>query len=542
MSLVDYGFYSDEEEEETGGEQQKGTDGETAGFEQQERKDGHAGTGTTFFSTNGPSPRALSSDASPEGGPNILRETKVDPDGRKRTFPGTLSNADGSKRLAVGGGRVVVDSGTALDRHDGERGDIPVDPGVSSCTGGEDTEKMNGSRQALRQRTTKSSSSNGGPTGGHVTLMPAVPPGDMPKELLRTVERLQQLKRRGITVNGNIAASLDFKNPYLLEKIMKVFNIDPYCSNYPPSVFDPSTVTPFESVNGVPFSVYLVRRLESRRQQPRRTETAGLREVDRKTPPFLGVPLSALPPGTAMGMFSHLSSTDPRQGGAELSVKRSRFDRIASPSRADHSIPQPSSSTMAQLAAALHNVTSTKGGMVASLVQHHLQQRLLSAQTGGGFSRCQAGFLDTSSTLGTVGSAGVTAAAVGLSRSSHTTAQQAQQVMAKLSHRQLSSPTGTSSSRFRGGAGGGAAGDGGGSSSNAGSRGSIGKKEEDHQQRPMGSGVLFDQGGGSVLAEGGPGCTGGVTGTKPSTKTLSTRWGDPLDVDRGRASGVQRRK
>lgn len=33
----------------------------------------------------------------------------------------------------------------------------------------------------------------------------------------RTVERLQQLKRRGITVNGNIAASLDFKNPYLLE-------------------------------------------------------------------------------------------------------------------------------------------------------------------------------------------------------------------------------------------------------------------------------------------------------------------------------------
>lgn len=187
-------------------------------------------------------------------------------------------------------------------------------------------------------------------------------------------------------------------------------------------------------------------------------------------------------------------------------------------------------------------VSAVKGGVVASLVQHHLQQRLLSVQTGGGFGRCQPGFFETPSSLGTLGAAAISAAgALGPSRSSHPAVQQAQQVMSKLApHRQLSSPTGTS--RLGSGGGAGSCGGGGDSgSSTAASRGPSGK-QQDQQHRPGGSGVPFDQGG---SVEVGRACVGGVTGTKPSTKTLCTRWGDPLDAgrsDRGRASGIQRRK
>ncbi|KAK2196474.1 bifunctional PAT complex subunit CCDC47/SAP30-binding protein [Babesia duncani] len=61
----------------------------------------------------------------------------------------------------------------------------------------------------------------------------------IPKRLEQEINRLKQLQSQGLEVNRNIDDSIEFKNPYLLEKIMRIFNIDGYCSNYDPSIYDP---------------------------------------------------------------------------------------------------------------------------------------------------------------------------------------------------------------------------------------------------------------------------------------------------------------
>eukprot|EP00922_Rhytidocystis_sp_ex-Travisia-forbesii_P069896 GHVS01104372.1.p1 GENE.GHVS01104372.1~~GHVS01104372.1.p1 ORF type:complete len:203 (+),score=32.55 GHVS01104372.1:21-629(+) len=71
-------------------------------------------------------------------------------------------------------------------------------------------------------------------------LMPQ-PPSEPPSEaLLRNINNLLELRRGGRTVNRHIMEGRSFQNPYLLEKIMGLFSIEPYCSNFPPELFDPS--------------------------------------------------------------------------------------------------------------------------------------------------------------------------------------------------------------------------------------------------------------------------------------------------------------
>ncbi|UKK02862.2 hypothetical protein MACK_002959 [Theileria orientalis] len=54
------------------------------------------------------------------------------------------------------------------------------------------------------------------------------------------IEKLKKLRDQGMTTTRNLEESLEFKNPYLLEKIMKVFDIKEYSSNYNKEVYDPS--------------------------------------------------------------------------------------------------------------------------------------------------------------------------------------------------------------------------------------------------------------------------------------------------------------
>lgn len=70
--------------------------------------------------------------------------------------------------------------------------------------------------------------------------VPEVLDVEMPPKLLEEIERLKKLKEQGITPNRNIEESVEFKNPYLLEKIMKVFDINGYCSNYDKNIYDPA--------------------------------------------------------------------------------------------------------------------------------------------------------------------------------------------------------------------------------------------------------------------------------------------------------------
>ncbi|SIO73624.1 HCNGP-like protein [Babesia microti strain RI] len=50
--------------------------------------------------------------------------------------------------------------------------------------------------------------------------------GKMPIELKNVIDKLWDFKNRGISINCSIENSLEFKNPYLLEKIMRVFEIN----------------------------------------------------------------------------------------------------------------------------------------------------------------------------------------------------------------------------------------------------------------------------------------------------------------------------
>lgn len=62
---------------------------------------------------------------------------------------------------------------------------------------------------------------------------------EIPPLLEQNINRLKELHGQGYHINENIENSVEFKNPYLLEKIMKVFSIDEYSTNLAKQVYDP---------------------------------------------------------------------------------------------------------------------------------------------------------------------------------------------------------------------------------------------------------------------------------------------------------------
>jgi len=78
-------------------------------------------------------------------------------------------------------------------------------------------------------------------------LMPEVPKTKPSADLLDNITKLHRLKAEGWTVKRAIGSSSEFQNPYPLEKIMKIFHIDPYCSNYPRDIYDPNRIVESEN-------------------------------------------------------------------------------------------------------------------------------------------------------------------------------------------------------------------------------------------------------------------------------------------------------
>jgi hypothetical protein len=54
------------------------------------------------------------------------------------------------------------------------------------------------------------------------------------------VRKLHELKASGRTINTAIKSSQDARNPYILEKIIKLYDIDETATHVPVDIFDPS--------------------------------------------------------------------------------------------------------------------------------------------------------------------------------------------------------------------------------------------------------------------------------------------------------------
>mmetsp|Transcript_11015 Transcript_11015/g.19968 ORF Transcript_11015/g.19968 Transcript_11015/m.19968 type:complete len:189 (+) Transcript_11015:75-641(+) len=72
-------------------------------------------------------------------------------------------------------------------------------------------------------------------------LLPPSPVGEPDPEVLQNVKRLHALRSKGKRLLEELSAR-KWSNPYALEKVMEVFKIDQYSSNYPPELFDPAKV------------------------------------------------------------------------------------------------------------------------------------------------------------------------------------------------------------------------------------------------------------------------------------------------------------
>eukprot|EP00928_Gymnodinium_smaydae_P048567 TRINITY_DN32480_c0_g1_i1.p1 TRINITY_DN32480_c0_g1~~TRINITY_DN32480_c0_g1_i1.p1 ORF type:complete len:257 (+),score=57.32 TRINITY_DN32480_c0_g1_i1:145-915(+) len=72
--------------------------------------------------------------------------------------------------------------------------------------------------------------------------LPPSPPGEPDPDLLERVRSLHELRRRGKTLRDHIQGSRDWSNPYILERVIKVFGLNEHGSNFPPEIFDPAKV------------------------------------------------------------------------------------------------------------------------------------------------------------------------------------------------------------------------------------------------------------------------------------------------------------
>ncbi|ANQ08749.1 Uncharacterized protein PCOAH_00031580 [Plasmodium coatneyi] len=66
-----------------------------------------------------------------------------------------------------------------------------------------------------------------------------LPPNEYSDCLNQKIEELSKLYKINLTINKNIINSNEYKNPCILEKIMQIFQIDVYSSNYPLNIYNP---------------------------------------------------------------------------------------------------------------------------------------------------------------------------------------------------------------------------------------------------------------------------------------------------------------
>ena len=72
--------------------------------------------------------------------------------------------------------------------------------------------------------------------------LPPSPKGKVSASLLANVRKLHhELKANGRTINSVMKSSPDARNPYILEEIIKLYDIDETATHVPVEVFDPSS-------------------------------------------------------------------------------------------------------------------------------------------------------------------------------------------------------------------------------------------------------------------------------------------------------------
>ncbi|CAD2094671.1 HCNGP-like protein, putative [Plasmodium vinckei brucechwatti] len=66
-----------------------------------------------------------------------------------------------------------------------------------------------------------------------------LPENEYSEILNKKIDELSKLYDINLTINKNIINSNEYKNPCILEKIMEMFDIDVYSSNYPSHIYNP---------------------------------------------------------------------------------------------------------------------------------------------------------------------------------------------------------------------------------------------------------------------------------------------------------------
>lgn len=73
------------------------------------------------------------------------------------------------------------------------------------------------------------------------SFIPPSPPGEPDPHILERVRSLHRLRSQGKSIRDQLG-SRDWSNPYILERVIKVFGLEEYSSNYPKDVFDPARI------------------------------------------------------------------------------------------------------------------------------------------------------------------------------------------------------------------------------------------------------------------------------------------------------------
>eukprot|EP00933_Yihiella_yeosuensis_P037306 TRINITY_DN3120_c0_g3_i1.p1 TRINITY_DN3120_c0_g3~~TRINITY_DN3120_c0_g3_i1.p1 ORF type:complete len:206 (+),score=51.78 TRINITY_DN3120_c0_g3_i1:133-750(+) len=77
---------------------------------------------------------------------------------------------------------------------------------------------------------------------GQDMVLPPSPEGPPDADILERVKSLHDLRKRGKSIRDHIQGSRDWSNPYILERVVKVFELNQYGSNFPKDIFDPSRI------------------------------------------------------------------------------------------------------------------------------------------------------------------------------------------------------------------------------------------------------------------------------------------------------------
>merc|ERR1712070_498860 len=73
-------------------------------------------------------------------------------------------------------------------------------------------------------------------------LLPPSPPGEPDPDILERVKSMTELRKKGRNIREHLQGSRDWSNPYILERIIKVFELNQHGSNYPKELFDASSI------------------------------------------------------------------------------------------------------------------------------------------------------------------------------------------------------------------------------------------------------------------------------------------------------------